>query len=65
MDDNRFAKIAKNGKPGHLDGFETGHKLTQKLNIDITGEQAPWIKYRTWSYKKKLSWPIMLSLKIY
>jgi hypothetical protein len=25
----------------------------QSLNIDITVRQAHWIKYRTWSYKKK------------
>jgi len=25
----------------------------QNLDIDITGEQAYWIKYKTWSYKKK------------
>jgi len=26
--------------------------LVQKLNINITEEQAHWIKYRTWSHKK-------------
>jgi len=25
----------------------------QKLDIDITGEEAHWIKYRTWFCKRK------------
>jgi len=25
----------------------------QKLDIDITREEADWVKYRTWSHKKK------------
>jgi hypothetical protein len=27
--------------------------LVQKFDIDITGGEACWIKYRTWSYEKK------------
>jgi len=27
--------------------------LVRALNMDITGEQAYWMKYRTWSCKKK------------
>jgi len=51
MDDNRLAKLARDGKPNTsrpLDGLQT----LENWKINIT-EEAHWIKYRTWSYKKK------------
>jgi len=47
MDDNLLAKIAKNGKPNIRGSSGLGRKL------DITGEQAHWIKYKRWPYRKK------------
>jgi len=50
-DDNWLAKIAKKRKTKQLENH-TG-ALVRKSDVDITEEQAHWIKYRTWSYKKK------------
>jgi len=51
MDDNQLIKIAENRTPSHLVGLQQA--LMRKLNIDIAGEQACWMKYRTCPYKKK------------
>jgi len=44
INDNRLAKIARNGKPNML---KAPIPWRRKLDINITGEQAHWIKYRT------------------
>jgi hypothetical protein len=43
MDDNRFAKIAKSGKPNILKSV--CKTLVRKLDINVAGEQAHWMKY--------------------
>jgi hypothetical protein len=46
MDDNRFAKVSKTKKINTLKATWTVSKtLVRKLDINITGEQARWIKY--------------------
>jgi hypothetical protein len=50
MDDNRLANIAKNGKPNT---WTASRSLVRKLDMNITGEQAHWIKCRTRSCRKK------------
>jgi len=48
IDDNRLAKIAKNRKSNISRPPGTAFKtLVRKLNINITAEQAHWMKYRT------------------
>jgi len=54
INDNWLAKIAKNGKPSISKALWTASKtLVRKLDLDITEEQACWIKCRTRSYKTK------------
>jgi len=50
MDDNRLAKIAKNGKHSQVSKM-----LVRKSDINITGEQAHWIKSMSCilSYEKR------------
>jgi len=50
MSDNELAKLAKVGKANSSKPTWT---LVRKMDVNITGEQAYWIKYRTWSHKKK------------
>jgi len=44
--------MAKNGKPTFPD--PDGLQNVEKLDTDITGKQARWIKYRTWCQKEKM-----------
>jgi len=50
MYENQLAKIAKN-EDQTLQAIAS-KTLVRNLDINITGVQAHWIKYRTWSYKK-------------
>jgi len=55
MDDNWMiiCKNRKKWKIKYLQAIWMASKtLVQKLDMDITGEQARWIKYRTRFYKK-------------
>jgi len=54
MDDNRLAKIVRNGEPNILDSLQNvAEKVGHESNVNVTGGRALWMKYRTWSQKKK------------
>jgi len=53
MDGKRLAKIAKKWKIEQANTWMACFiTLVRKLDMNITGEQIHWIRYRTWFYTK-------------